>query len=613
MPNWQAPAGTVSSYRLPNDRLVNFVLWALAALVAIFFATLLRESAVFNGEYLPRTNDSLYHARRILDAAIGERGFYEFDERLHVPDGAWVPWPWAYDYLVAKALQVALWIRPALDPMAFIAHVPVFWLGINTGLFLACTHAVGLSVGMRAVAMLGFALSPLVQLSHATGMIDHHYMELTFVLLSTWVGLRWLRNSTSRSAAALLGVALGLAPAFHNGLFILQIPLLACLFLLWLKRADIPSQSVKALGAALVFTTLLIALPSSALRAGMFDFAVLSWFHVYIAICSAATLAFLGTRSYSAKSFAMLAGLAAILAIPVVAQGMRGAMFFSGDLLLLDQILEVQSPFRMFTETVGPMETASYYSWLIVTAPLVLGYFAWSAFRSETQYEVYYAVWAVFGLVLLLGQYRFNYVGLLPLITGPLLLLESIAKRQQWRPAATALGAMVALVILYQPALRERLFTIYAPGGDRHYAAALPIYQHLAELCAEKPGLILADHDDGNALLYHTDCSVIANNFIMRPADEAKLTETYALMGGTPEAIRQHEPAIDYVFVRAKDYSQLVDGAEVLDQQSAIVRELLSADEPPPGFEQTRSIMHLADGAREPQLFARVFRVTPKP
>ena len=35
----------------------------------VFFALLLRDSAVIEGVYLPRTNDSLYHARRILDAA----------------------------------------------------------------------------------------------------------------------------------------------------------------------------------------------------------------------------------------------------------------------------------------------------------------------------------------------------------------------------------------------------------------------------------------------------------------------------------------------------------------------------------------------------------------
>ena len=57
-----------------------------------------------------------YHARRILDAAVGSRGFYEFDERLQVPDGTWIPWPWAYDYLMSQAAAFASGSTRASDP-----------------------------------------------------------------------------------------------------------------------------------------------------------------------------------------------------------------------------------------------------------------------------------------------------------------------------------------------------------------------------------------------------------------------------------------------------------------------------------------------------------------
>ena len=75
------------------------VLWASAAALAVFMALLFRDSAVFGGVYVPQGNDSFYHARRALDA-LGDRGFYETDMRLHAPDGRIVPWPWAYDYLL---------------------------------------------------------------------------------------------------------------------------------------------------------------------------------------------------------------------------------------------------------------------------------------------------------------------------------------------------------------------------------------------------------------------------------------------------------------------------------------------------------------------------------
>ena len=169
-------------------------IWLVAVIIAAFFALILRDSTLVDGVYLPRANDSLYHARRILDAAVGARGFYQFDDRLHAPEGTWIPWPWGYDYLLAKLTQIALWIRPGLDPMAFLSYVPVAWIAVNAGLFLAATGALGLSLGMRALAMLAFALSPLTQLLHAIGMLDHHYVEHTFVLLNIWLGLNWFRN-----------------------------------------------------------------------------------------------------------------------------------------------------------------------------------------------------------------------------------------------------------------------------------------------------------------------------------------------------------------------------------------------------------------------------------
>jgi hypothetical protein len=612
--NPQATANALSpgTRERQNALAANCVLWLLATLIAVFFATLLKESAMFDGEYLPRTNDSLYHARRILDAAIGERGFYEFDERLHV-GGTWVPWPWGYDYLVAQALRIALWLRPGMDPMAFVSHVPVAWLGVNAALFLACMQALRLNLGMRVVAMLGFSLSPLVQLSHATAMIDHHYIEFTFVLSSLWLGLRWLQQPDNRQAAGLLGLSLGLSLAFHNGLFILQLPLLATIFLLWLRSSAPPRLSLFTLSAALVLSTLLVALPSAAFRAGMFDFALLSWFHVYIAVCSATVLAIMGQRKFDLRSFGILAGTAAVLAIPLIAQVVRGTMFLSGDLYILDSVEEVHSPFRMLIGPRGAVETASLYSWLIVFAPVLFAYFVWRSTTERNGCLLYYSIFAVFALGLLLSQYRFNYFGLVFLISGPIFLWQAIAERKGWRPSVALLGAMVGLMLLYRPALRERLFIIYASGGDTEYADGLAAYHHLAELCAEQPGRVLVNNNDGNAILFHTECSVFVNNFIMRPEDELNHAIVDALMRSTPDDIRRFQPQIDYIFLRARDFTNSVSGEPAIDGRNALARELLLADVPPEGFETTRTIVRMRGDPPAPEFFGRVLKVTPLP
>src|SRR5215471_20614641 len=121
-------------------RVVSVAIWLGASAIAVFFALLLRDSTIVDGLYLPRGNDSFHHARRILEAAIG-RGFYEFDVRLHAPDGSWVPWPWGYDYLMAKGTQIWVWLAPHTDPTTFMCYVPVFWILVNAALFAGIAAA----------------------------------------------------------------------------------------------------------------------------------------------------------------------------------------------------------------------------------------------------------------------------------------------------------------------------------------------------------------------------------------------------------------------------------------------------------------------------------------
>ena len=190
-----------------------------------------------------------------------------------------------------------------------------------------------------------------------------------------------------------------------------------------------------------------------------------------------------------------------------------------------------------------------------------------------------------------------------------MLLLEQAARRYQLKPSITLVAALGALLVLYQPALRDRLFTIYAPGADRDYAGGLQVFKFLADRCADEPKLVLADNNDGNAILYHTNCTVIVNNFIMRPQDEEKLAIVDRLMRGTPDDIRNFEPPIDYFFVRVSDFTHTVGNTEIIDDRSAIARSFLLSDEPPPGFERVKNVLYMAGDPPEPRLYGRVFKV----
>ena len=214
-------------FGLPN--LCSIAMWLGATLIAVVFCAAAARLGRHRGVYLPRSNDSLYHARRILDAAVGSRGFYQFDERLHAPDGAWIPWPWAYDYLLAKLTQVALWFAPTLDPMAFIAYAPVAWIFVNAALFMAicrCDRSVAPSSAARDAVFCAVAADPAAARSRHDRSPLHraHVRPRNDLARLALVQAIW----KARRRAVALGATLGLACAFHNGLFILQLVPLCC-------------------------------------------------------------------------------------------------------------------------------------------------------------------------------------------------------------------------------------------------------------------------------------------------------------------------------------------------------------------------------------------------
>ena len=146
--------------------------------------------------------------------------------------------------------------------------------------------------------------------------------------------------------------------------------------------------------------------------------------------------------------------------------------------------------------------------------------------------------------------------------------------------------------------LRHRLFQIYAPGADLDYAAAIPIYQELARLCETEHAIVLASSDDGNPILFHTECKVIANNFILSDADVQSLNRVDQLMKMSPEGIRKAAPEVRYLLVRAKDFGVEHDGQFGLVAESPMVQQIFLARQPPPGFTLITKINSGADEVR---------------
>jgi hypothetical protein len=601
-------SATAQSIRLGRFDVPALLVWAAAVAIAVFLAMLFSDSAIIEGLYIPQGNDSFYHAQRILDA-LGERGFYQFDERLHAPDGRLVPWPWAYDWLMACVARVALWLDPVANPLAVLFYVPVVFILINAGLFLGGATALGLSIEMRAVALLCFALSPLTQLLHAYGMLDHHFIEYFFVLASLWLGLLWLKQPASTGRAAALGVVLGLAPGFHTGLFMLQVAPLATIFVLWLRQRTPPARALYALAIALPIAMQVVLWPAVTFRQGYFDFGLLSWFHLYAGLCTALSLGFMARWPCSQRSLAAFAVLVAVLLVPMLQQLTAGSAFVSGNVSILPAVAEARSVYMQWTRTLGPWVTASFYSWLLVLVPVMLVWHAYAVFKQREPLRVFYAMSSLIGLTLMLAQFRFHYFGFFALITTPLVAVDSLRERFRWHRGAVLVAALITVVLAYQPALRSRLFLIHSLGIDPDYANSVPIYLRLARECAADPGVVLGNTNDGNPILFHTDCGIITNNFILSQADDDHLRRAGELLRMPPEDIRGAAPEVKYLLVRTSDFMPIENGRPQLMMDNPIVRELLLKDEPPPGVRLLYTVNRVKEISGPEDIYARLYKL----
>jgi hypothetical protein len=342
----------------------------------------------------------------------------------------------------------------------------------------------------------------------------------------------------------------------------------------------------------------------------MFEFGLLSWFHFYAAVCTAAALAFMAWRPFTRATLGWLAALCVVLAIPGFSQLIGGAGFLTGGFSILDQIVEVRSPYRLFTDTFGPMQTAAHYSWLLLLAPPLLAYYGVRVCRENRPERLYYAVAVTFGLALLLDQYRLHYFGFFGLVTAGLALVDQLRARLQWHRGLTFVLAFAAVVLAYQPAL-QRLFIVYAPGADTEYASAFAIFLDLGTLCSQDPGVVLASADDGSAILFHSECSVIANNFILRRSDEAHIDEIDRLMRLSPAEIRAERPDIKYVFVRVRDFAVMQDNVAWLNAGSPIAKQLFIDEAPPAGYTLLKTIRRQIGESGEAGVYARLYKVEP--
>lgn len=530
-------------------RWANVLIWALGATAAVLVCALTFPTATWHGEHFPVGNDSFYHARRILDAVRDLSTFYQFDPRIHAPEGSLLVWPWGYDYAMALIVHLALAAGLATNPVDVLIWIPVAAVPITIALMLAVARQVRLGTWMSTLAVLCMALTPTTHLLYAVGQIDHHYAELLFVLGALAGGLAWLGNLHRTRYAVLLGLVLGIAPAVHNGLFVLQVPLLATLAVAWLQGRQLPMKASATFAAVLLAATFAILLPSLPFRLGRFEFYTLSWFHLYAAGCTVAVV--LALSRFKAKPATMLAMAigAALLLVPVLGQFNLARSFIAGTPVHLQDIGEMQPPLQV-AKLEGAAAITHFYSYLIWATPLTVLLCLWQCWRERTSPRLLFWITSVIGLLMLSMQMRLHYFGGFALYLPWLVMLQRLADQRPDLTKKVLLLTTLGLLLVFFPSLRYHIAAPEPRANDPSFENVRPIFDPLRDACAAHPGIVLADADAGHYIRYYTECSVIANNFLLTPQDMRKVDEVEHLFTLPAAELVQKAPQVKYVLLR---------------------------------------------------------------
>jgi hypothetical protein len=590
------------------------LVWMAASVVALIVALLPVYAALVDGHYIPVGNDSFYHARRILDILADPTSLHEFDTHIHVPEGSLLIWPWGYDYLMSMLVRLGLTLRLSADPMAILDHLPVLVFPLTLALVLSVCRQLGLSVVATLLALLATALFPLNQGLYSVGNIDHHFAEHLLVLAALASGMGWLRKPDSAARAALAAAVLGVAHCIHNGLFILQLPIVLAFILMWLRGTERP-RTTWIFATALVLATLAAALPSTSLRLGRFEFFTLSWFHVYFAACVAVGCVILQRTTFSKRSLIIVVATGLLMAAPVVSQILLAERFLSVSVEGAKEIAETQSLWGLAHGVGGFTELFGLYTLLVLALPVAGLVGVWQLWRKQEGHRVLFWATTIFGLALLANMVRMHVYGSFALYLPWILLADEYVCRKNLDVRAVGLGLGLVLLLAFIPGLKTTFAARKTQSNDPYYALTHELYARLSQECAARPGIALSSLDDGNYIRYHTDCSIIANNFLLTPQHEAKAREVQALLALPAAELSRRAPDVRYLLVRRNTLfrAKPAGGIEFVadgdpESDPPLVNELLATppEHLPPGF---RLLQELAFEKPHHAPFARLFAV----
>ncbi len=566
--------------------------WLLMGSVAAAVCSLIWPAAHWGNELLPVGNDSFYHARRILDTAADPSAFYEFDPHIHAPEGSLLVWPWGYDYVMGWIVRLGVLSGLTKDPMAVLVWIPVVAVFASIGLIMLIARRMSLPLWSCVLAAACVALSPLTQYLHGVGFVDHHFAEYIFVLAMVCCGLGWFARPDSRRAATVLGIVLGIAPAIHNAMFVLQIPILLTLLVRWWQDQRMPGPATAAFCTALLASTVAILLPSLPFRSGMFEYYLLSWFHLYVASATALVTIFFCRYRSTKASHAVLAAASLGLLVPLVYQIALVGEFLAAKITRLNLIGEMQSPLSMMAAE-GWVRVSSRYSLFLMLIPATYLLCLFKVWQERRSSQLLYWISAVLGISMLLLQFRLHYFGTFAICIPWLCLLQQWLRDQPQHQKPVMLVTTMVVLLMFSLPIRNQLLGPMIVANDPFFLNMRETLGALQQACKKYPGVVLADNDAGHYIRYYTQCSVIADNFLLTAQHDQKIREMEDLLATSAADLLGKAPFVKYVFVRPSGIYLDKNGINYLTRlqgSNTLVADLLVKPhanppiEPPPEF-----------------------------
>jgi hypothetical protein len=215
-------------------------------------------------------------------------------------------------------------------------------------------------------------------------------------------------------------------------------------------------------------------------------------------------------------------------------------------------IAELRPPL-VAAQLYGQKFVSNYYSYLIWIVPFTAVVCAYKAYQERQRPRLLFWITSLMGLVLLVSQLRMHYFGSFALYLPWLILVQEFCDRSPQHFKTAVLLTVLGMLLVYFPPLRHQLIAPIPTANDWSFREMRPLLESLKKACAKHPGIVLADTDVGHYMRYYTDCSMLADNFLLTPQHFAKVDEVTHLLGLSARELATQAPHVKYVLLRPTD------------------------------------------------------------